>query len=52
MNFFKPDFWDKNKISIFSILLMPIAFLVKCMNVKFLLFVLEIYILVAQEKNK
>lgn len=29
MNFFKPNFWDKNKISIFSILLMPIAFLVR-----------------------
>jgi len=29
MNFFKPDFWDKNKISIFSILLIPITFLIK-----------------------
>ncbi len=29
MNFFKPNFWDKNKISIFSILLTPIAFLIR-----------------------
>jgi len=29
MNFFKPKFWDKNKISLFSILLFPIALLIK-----------------------
>ena len=29
MNFFKPKFWDKNKISFFSILLFPIALLIK-----------------------
>ena len=29
MNFFKPKFWDKNKISFFSILLYPIAILIK-----------------------
>ena len=29
MNFFKPKFWDKNKISFFSILLYPLAILVK-----------------------
>ena len=29
MNFFKPKFWDKNKISLFSILLYPIAILIK-----------------------
>ena len=29
MNFFKPNFWDKNKISIFSILLTPLAFFFK-----------------------
>jgi len=29
MNFFKPKFWDKNKISFFSILLYPIALLIK-----------------------
>jgi len=27
MNFFKPNFWDKNKISFFSILLLPITYL-------------------------
>ena len=26
MSFFKPKFWDKNKISFFSILLLPFAF--------------------------
>ena len=29
MNLFKPKFWDKNKISLFSILLYPIAILIK-----------------------
>ena len=29
MNFFKPKFWDKNQISSFSILLFPIALLIK-----------------------
>jgi len=29
MNLFKPKFWDKNKISFFSILLYPIALLIK-----------------------
>ena len=29
MNFFKPKFWDKNKVSFFSILLYPIALLIK-----------------------
>jgi len=29
MNFFKPKFWDKNKISIFSILLFPITVIVQ-----------------------
>jgi len=29
MNFFKPNFWDKNKISFFSILLIPITFFFK-----------------------
>ena len=29
MNLFKPKFWDKNKISFFSVLLLPIAFLIK-----------------------
>ena len=29
MNFFKPKFWDKNKISFFSILLLPIAFVLQ-----------------------
>ena len=28
MNFFKPDFWDKNQISFFSILLFPITLLI------------------------
>ena len=32
MNFFKPKFWDKNKISIFSILLFPFALLIKLLN--------------------
>jgi len=29
MNFFKPKFWDKNKISFFSIILYPVALLIK-----------------------
>jgi len=29
MKFFKPNFWDKNKISLFSILLFPISLLIK-----------------------
>ena len=29
MNLFKPKFWDKNKISFFSVLLLPIALLIK-----------------------
>ena len=29
MSFFKPKFWDKNKISFFSVLLFPIALVVK-----------------------
>ena len=29
MKFFKPEFWDKNKISFFSVLLFPIALVVK-----------------------
>ena len=32
MNFFKPKFWDKNKISFFSILLFPISLLIKVLN--------------------
>ena len=29
MNFFKPKFWDKNKISFFSVALFPISLLIK-----------------------
>tara|TARA_B100000029_G_scaffold500382_1_gene572060 strand:- start:1087 stop:2016 length:930 start_codon:yes stop_codon:yes gene_type:complete len=29
MNFFKPKFWDKNKITIFSILLFPLSLIIK-----------------------
>ena len=29
MNFFKPKFWDKNKITIFSILLFPFSIIIK-----------------------
>ena len=29
MNFFKPKFWDKNKISFFSVVLFPISLLIK-----------------------
>ena len=32
MNFFKPKFWDKNQISLFSILLFPIALLIKLLS--------------------
>ena len=32
MNFFKPKFWDKNQVSLFSILLFPIALLMKLLN--------------------
>ena len=32
MNFFKPKFWDKNQISIFSVLLLPIALLIKLLS--------------------
>ena len=32
MKFFKPKFWDKNQISLFSILLFPISLLVMCLN--------------------
>ena len=29
MNLLKPKFWDKNKISFFAVLLLPITFLIK-----------------------
>ena len=29
MNFFKPNFWDKNKISFFPILFFPLALLIQ-----------------------
>jgi len=32
MNFFKPKFWDKDQISIFSILLLPITLLIKLLT--------------------
>jgi tetraacyldisaccharide 4'-kinase len=32
MNFFKPKFWDKNQISIYSILLLPISLLINFIN--------------------
>ena len=32
MNFFKPNFWDKNKISLFSIALYPIVLIIKFFN--------------------
>ena len=32
MSFFKPKFWDKNQVSLFSILLFPIALLIKLIN--------------------
>ena len=33
MNFFKPKFWDKNQISFFSALLLPITLFIKLLNV-------------------
>ena len=32
MKFFKPKFWDKNTISLFSILLFPVTLLIKLLN--------------------
>jgi tetraacyldisaccharide 4'-kinase len=32
MKFFKPKFWDKNQISLFSILLFPFAFITRLIN--------------------
>ena len=32
MNFFKPNFWDKNRISFFSICLLPFSWLIKLFN--------------------
>jgi len=32
MKFFKPKFWDRNKISFFSILLFPITLLIKLLS--------------------
>tara|TARA_B100000029_G_scaffold515754_1_gene624496 strand:- start:468 stop:1397 length:930 start_codon:yes stop_codon:yes gene_type:complete len=32
MNFFKPKFWDRNQISFFSILLIPISLLIKLLS--------------------
>ena len=32
MSFFKPKFWDKNQVSLFSVLLFPIALLIKLLN--------------------
>ena len=32
MKFFKPKFWDKNEISLFSILLFPISLLIKLLS--------------------
>ena len=32
MNFLKPKFWDKNKISFFSVLLVPISLLIKLLH--------------------
>ena len=32
MNFFKPKFWNKNKISFFSVLLYPISLFIKILN--------------------
>ena len=32
MNFFKPKFWDKNQISFFSVLLLPISLLLKVLS--------------------
>ena len=32
MNFFKPKFWDKNQVSLFSILLFPISLIIKLLS--------------------
>ena len=32
MNFFKPKFWDRDKVSLFSVLLFPITLLIKLLN--------------------
>ena len=32
MNFYKPKFWDKNKISFFSVLLFPVSLLIKVLS--------------------
>ena len=32
MNFFKPKFWDKNKVSFFSVLLFPVSLLIKVLS--------------------
>ena len=32
MNFFKPKFWDKNQISLYSIFLLPISLVVRLLN--------------------
>ena len=32
MNFFKPKFWDKNKISFFFFLLFPVSLLIKVLS--------------------
>ena len=32
MNFFKPKFWDKNQVSLFSILLLPLSLLIKLLS--------------------
>ena len=32
MNFFKPKFWDKNKISFFPVLLFPVSLLIKVLS--------------------
>ena len=47
MIFMKPNFWDKNKISFFSILLLPITFIVK-----FLFFLKRLKTLINKETGK
>ena len=32
MNFFKPKFWDRDKVSLFSVLLFPITLLIKILS--------------------
>ena len=32
MSFFKPKFWDKNQVSLFSILLFPITLIIKLLS--------------------